>query len=78
MSDPNPNMIPWLRSLADKGGKGGVTNVDARSLGRVADRIEELESEIERLKAQVERQGDWIMIANRTMNNLRKSEQGDE
>jgi hypothetical protein len=33
-------MIPWLRSLAEKGDKGGVTNVDARSLGRVADELE--------------------------------------
>lgn len=42
---PNPNTIPWLRSLAEKGGKGGVTNVDARSLGRVADEIERLRDE---------------------------------
>jgi hypothetical protein len=55
MSDPNPNMIPWLRSLADKGGKGGVTNVDARSLGRVADRIEELESDCVVLQIRVAR-----------------------
>jgi len=31
--------VVWLRSLADKGGKGTVSNVDARALGRVADML---------------------------------------
>lgn len=38
----NPNTVPWLRSLAEKGGKGVVDNIDARSLGRIADEIEQL------------------------------------
>ena len=32
--------IAWLRSLADRGGKGVVTP-DARSLGRIADALDE-------------------------------------
>lgn len=31
--------ITWLRSLAEKGGKGTVNAIDARSLGRVADTL---------------------------------------
>lgn len=31
--------IEWLRGLAAKGGKGVVDNIDARSLGRIADDI---------------------------------------
>lgn len=34
--------ISWLRDLAAKGGKGVVNNIDARSLGRVADELERL------------------------------------
>jgi hypothetical protein len=36
------NFVPWLRGLADKGGKGVVNNIDARCLGRVADELERL------------------------------------
>lgn len=32
--------IDWLRQLAEKGGRGVVNNIDARSLGRIADKIE--------------------------------------
>jgi hypothetical protein len=34
--------VPWLRLLAQRGGKGVVSlnNVDARALGRLADAIE--------------------------------------
>lgn len=32
----------WLRQLATAGGKGVVNNVDARALGRIADRLENL------------------------------------
>lgn len=35
--------IQWLRELAEKGGKGVVDNIDARSLGRVADELEYLQ-----------------------------------
>lgn len=34
--------VMWLRSLARKGGKGVVNNIDARCLGRVADTLEDL------------------------------------
>ena len=34
--------VPWLRKLAADGGKGVVGNIDARSLGRIADEIERL------------------------------------
>jgi hypothetical protein len=34
--------IEWLRGLAAKGGKGVVDNIDARSLGRIADDLEQL------------------------------------
>lgn len=50
MTISNPNMVPWLRSLAEKGGKGGVTNVDARSLGRVADELERQSAENARMR----------------------------
>ena len=32
--------VTWLRALAAKGGKGVVNNIDARSLGRIADQLE--------------------------------------
>jgi hypothetical protein len=34
--------VPWLRHLAEKGGKGVVNNIDARCLGRIADELEYL------------------------------------
>lgn len=34
--------IDWLRGLAAKGDKGVVDNIDARSLGRVAEELEYL------------------------------------
>jgi hypothetical protein len=34
--------IAWLRRLAADSGKGVVNNIDARSLGRIADRLETL------------------------------------
>lgn len=34
------DFVPWLRELADKGGKGVVNNIDARCLGRIADELE--------------------------------------
>lgn len=34
--------VPWLRYLAEKGGKGVVNNIDARCLGRIADELERL------------------------------------
>ncbi len=45
--------VPWLRELAADGGKGIVHNVDARSLGRIADEIERLRAENERLRGHI-------------------------
>lgn len=36
----------WLWSLADKGGKGAVHNIDARALGRAANVIDTLEEKV--------------------------------
>lgn len=38
------DFVPWLRDLAEKGGKGVVNNIDARCLGRIADELERLRS----------------------------------
>ena len=38
------DFTPWLRGLAEKGGKGVVNNIDARCLGRIADELERLRS----------------------------------
>ena len=32
--------IEWFRRMAEQGGKGVVNNIDARSLGRIADQME--------------------------------------
>lgn len=37
--------VKWLRGLADKGGKGVVDNIDARSLGRIAEELERLRTQ---------------------------------
>lgn len=37
--------VPWLRGLAEKGGKGVVNNIDARCLGRIADQLEQYEKD---------------------------------
>ncbi len=37
----------WLRGLAKDGGKGAVSNVDARALGRAADQMATLTAELE-------------------------------
>ena len=42
MTEHNPNLVPWLRAAQERGGKGAV-ELDARSIGRVADWIEALE-----------------------------------
>ena len=42
----------WLRRLAEKGGKGTVDNIDARSLGRVADLLRRYTSIIRELRAE--------------------------
>ena len=52
-------MIPWLRSLAEKGDKGGVTNVNARSLGRVADELERQCAENSDLKGRLATIRSW-------------------
>ena len=43
----------WLRGLAAKGGKGVVNNIDARSLGRVADQLVHLHEQLETLHDQI-------------------------
>jgi hypothetical protein len=47
--------ISWFRSLAAKGGKGTLNNIDARSLGRIADELEAKDAEIVRLRAKSQR-----------------------
>lgn len=41
--------VAWLRSMSDRGGKGVVNNVDARSLGRCAYLIAAQSAQIEAL-----------------------------
>jgi hypothetical protein len=43
------DFVPWLRELADKGGSGVVNNVDARSLGRIADLIVDMRVALEEM-----------------------------
>ncbi len=50
---PAPTLKTWLSHLARKGGKGTVDNVDARSLGRVADALESQAAEIASLRAEL-------------------------
>lgn len=38
------DFVPWLRTLAEQGGRGVVNNIDARCLGRIADELERLRS----------------------------------
>jgi hypothetical protein len=42
----NPNMVPWIRARV-RAAEASVATVDAKSLGEVADRIEELEALVE-------------------------------
>lgn len=39
--------IEWLRGLAEEGGKGVVNNIDARSLGRIARDLEQMEKTLQ-------------------------------
>jgi hypothetical protein len=49
---PNSDLsIAWLTGLAEKGGKGVVGNIDARSLGRIAGELEDWKSSHASLKA---------------------------
>lgn len=60
--------VKWLRGLADLGGKGTVHNIDARCLGRVADELERLAQERDR----IERNRDmWLEQCNRQADQLR-------
>jgi hypothetical protein len=62
------DFVPWLRGLAELGGKGVVHNIDARSLGRVADEIERLTEERDR----IERNRDmWREQCNRQADQIR-------
>jgi coenzyme F420-reducing hydrogenase alpha subunit len=38
------DFVPWLREMAEQGGKGVVNNIDARCLGRIANELERLRS----------------------------------
>ncbi len=40
---PTLGYSAWLRKLAASGGKGTVDNIDARALGRIADRLDALD-----------------------------------
>ena len=51
--------ILWLRSLAEKGGKGTVDNIDARALGRVAVEIEQLQFELREERKATARMKDY-------------------
>lgn len=42
--------VGWLRGLAEKGGKGSIDTVDARSLGRIADDMERLQRRVAALE----------------------------
>lgn len=46
MSDDFATII-WLRRLATEAGKGVVNNIDGRTLGRVADRLEAMNAQVE-------------------------------
>lgn len=43
----------WLHVLAERGGKGVVDNIDARSLGQAAKEIDALEARVKELE-------DWL------------------
>lgn len=49
-----PMLVAWLRELADKGGSGVVNNVDARSLGRAADELNQLRKALRELLRHIE------------------------
>lgn len=60
--------VAWLRGLSEKGGKGVVNNIDARCLGRIADELERLTQERDR----IERNRDmWREQCNRQADQLR-------
>ncbi len=40
--------VAWLRTLAGCGRKGAVDNIDACALGRIADRLEALQTEVDK------------------------------
>jgi hypothetical protein len=42
--------VEWLRKLSATGGKGVMNNIDARSLGHVADQLVEKDAKIARLR----------------------------
>lgn len=47
------NYAEWLRSLSKKGGKGVVNNIDARSLGHVADELDALRNLVDRAYSEI-------------------------
>jgi len=54
-SVPKTEFVDWLRALAAKGGKGVVNNIDARSLGSIADRLESLSKALSEAEAERDR-----------------------
>jgi hypothetical protein len=63
------DFVPWLRGLAEQGGKGIVNNIDARSLGRIADELECLRAENSRLKS---RGSDILEVFDHDFNSRRR------
>jgi hypothetical protein len=53
------DFIPWLRGLAEKGGKGVVNNIDARCLGRVADELTCLTTELDKAHGLLSQSVGW-------------------
>lgn len=43
----------WLRSMSERGGKGVVNNIDARSLGRAADELDALRNLADRAYSEI-------------------------
>lgn len=63
MTSPNDiaALVAWLRSMQKRGGKGGVDNVDARALGRVADALEKCEAERAKLANDLAKQANDLV-----------------
>ena len=52
------NYIKWLYGLAERGGKGRVDNIDARSLKRIADTLGEYHDLVSYIRDEI-KEMDW-------------------